>query len=129
MMRLDLLKVVTTHTHTTSFVLYMPHSVHIYCTPFVCIGKPAEPVFLSVQEIVEVLEKQVCDTSEETLELIAHELVRYHISTPVPVLCYTGHHGNSNAIISFTGKQFVMVLFCGRSLIYMLMEHSGTQSV
>lgn len=102
-----------THTHTASFVLYMPHSVPIYCTPFVCIGKPAELVFLSVQEIMEVLEKQVCDTSEETLELIAHELVRYHINTPVPVLCYTGHHGNSNAIISFTSKQFVMVLFVG----------------
>lgn len=43
-----------------------------------CVGKPAEQVFLSVQEIVEVLEKRVCDCPEETLELIAHELVRYH---------------------------------------------------
>ncbi|MCI4391658.1 hypothetical protein PGIGA_G00137300 [Pangasianodon gigas] len=39
-------------------------------------SKPAEPEFLSVQEIVEVLEKRVCDCPEETLELIAHELVR-----------------------------------------------------
>ncbi|KAK2846306.1 hypothetical protein Q7C36_011160 [Tachysurus vachellii] len=39
-------------------------------------SKPAEPVFLSVQEIMEVLEKRVCDCPEETLELIAHELVR-----------------------------------------------------
>ncbi|KAF4091943.1 hypothetical protein AMELA_G00015310 [Ameiurus melas] len=39
-------------------------------------SKPAELVFLSVQEIVEVLEKRVCDCPEEMLELIAQELAR-----------------------------------------------------
>ncbi|KAM9444507.1 E3 UFM1-protein ligase 1 [Clarias gariepinus] len=39
-------------------------------------SKPTEPVFLSVQKIVEVLEKRVCDCPMETLELLAQELVR-----------------------------------------------------
>ncbi|KAK3506969.1 hypothetical protein QTP70_033179 [Hemibagrus guttatus] len=47
-------------------------------------SKPAEPVFMSVQEIMEVLEKRVCDCPEETLELIAHELVRKHKYSSVP---------------------------------------------
>ncbi|KAI5625512.1 E3 UFM1-protein ligase 1 [Silurus asotus] len=38
--------------------------------------KPAKPVFMSVPEIVEVLEKRVCDCSEEMLEVIAQDLVR-----------------------------------------------------
>ncbi|KAI5094474.1 E3 UFM1-protein ligase 1 [Silurus meridionalis] len=38
--------------------------------------KPAKPLFMSVPEIVEVLEKRVCDCSEEMLEVIAQDLVR-----------------------------------------------------
>lgn len=39
-------------------------------------SKQTEPVFLSVVDIMEVLEERVRDCSEETLQLIAQELVR-----------------------------------------------------
>lgn len=75
----------STHTLRNSFssvciLVNTPVNPFVFVTVCVtvCVGKPAETVFLTVQEIVEVLEKRVCDCPEETLELIAYELVRYH---------------------------------------------------